>query len=131
MDNGSETLSLVNLTQTLLDSIAKKDWDVYMSLCDEKLSCIEPETFNSYYEGLEFHKTFFDSDISNEENITIKENILQPTIKTFGEISIICYKRVQQIIDKKEKVIKMNTFSETRVWRRLENGFKLVHFHKS
>jgi calcium/calmodulin-dependent protein kinase (CaM kinase) II len=44
----------------LLDAIAKGDWNTYKSLCDEKMSCIEPETYNSYYGGLEFHKMYFD-----------------------------------------------------------------------
>ena len=129
MDNGSETLSLVNLTQLLLDSISKKDWDTYISLCDDKMSCIEPETFNSFYEGLDFHKTYFDNGIV--DGYTVKENILQPTIKVFGEISIICYKRIQQVINNLNKTIKTNTFTETRIWRRVDNSYKLVHFHKS
>jgi hypothetical protein len=129
MDNGSETLSLINLTQTLLDAIAKKDWEVYTSLCDEKMSCIEPETFNSYYEGLDFHRTYFD--IGGNEDVTIKENILQPTIKAFGDMSIICYKRVQQIMDIANKTVTTNTFSETRIWRRVDNTYKLIHFHRS
>jgi hypothetical protein len=129
MDNGSETLSLVNLTQMLLDAIAKKDWEGYANLCDEKMSCIEPETYNSYYEGLEFHKTYFDLGVN--EDLTVKENILQPTIKSFGDIAIICYKRIQQVIDKNAKLVNTKTFSETRIWRRVENTYKLVHFHKS
>jgi hypothetical protein len=129
MDNGSETLSLVDLTQMLLDSIAKKDWETYASLCDEKLSCIEPETYNNYYEGLEFHKTYFD--MPADGNIVIKENILQPSIKIFGDISIICYKRIQQITDVEKKNVVTRTFSETRVWRRVDNSYKLIHFHKS
>jgi hypothetical protein len=129
MDNGSETLSLVNLTQALLDAIAKGDWDTYLSLCDEKMSCIEPETYNSYYEGLEFHKTYFD--LGQREGLNIRENILQPTIKTYGDISIICYKRVQQITNTIDKTVVTNSFSETRIWKRFENTFKLVHFHKS
>ena len=130
MDNGSETLSLVDLTQKLLDAIANKDWEAYISLCDEKMSCIEPETFNSYYEGLDFHKTYFD--LPESDNITIKENILQPTIKTFGDIAIVCYKRIRQVTDKNTKVVSTNMFSETRVWRRVEEGnYKLVHYHKS
>jgi hypothetical protein len=129
MDNGSETLSLVNLTQTLLDAIAKKDWEMYLSLTDEKLSSIEPEFFNSYYEGLEIHRAHFE--MPYNDGVSVKENILQPVIKTYGDISIICYKRVQQVIDKNNKEIKLNTYSETRIWKRTENSFKLVHYHRS
>jgi hypothetical protein len=61
MDNGSETYSVLNLTQKLLDAIANKDWEIYTELTDEKLTCVEPETGNSVCEGLEFHKTYFDA----------------------------------------------------------------------
>jgi hypothetical protein len=128
MDNGSETLSLVDITQKLLDAISKKDWEAYSALCDEKMSCIEPETYNTYYEGLDFHKTYFDA-ISND--FEVKENILQPTIKSFGDISIVCYKRIQQITDLNNKIIKTCWFSETCIWRRVDSNYKLVHFHKS
>ena len=60
MDNGSEVNTILILTQKLLDAISKKDWETYISLVDEKLSCIEPETNNNYIEGLEFHKFYFD-----------------------------------------------------------------------
>jgi hypothetical protein len=129
MDNGSETYSLVNLTQMLLDSIANKDWATYISLSDEKLSCVEPETFNTYYEGLEFHKTYFDA--PKDENIQIKENILQPITKVFGDIAIITYKRIKQTTNLLEKSVKTDTTTETRIWRRIEETWKMIHYHRS
>jgi hypothetical protein len=130
MDNGSETYSIVNLTQKLLDSIANKDWYTYTSLTDEKLTCIEPETGNTFYEGLEFHKTYFD--VENDNNIKIKENILQPSIRQItDDISIICYKRVKQISNIMDKSVKTEISMETRVWKRSENSWKLIHFHRS
>lgn len=129
MDNGSETYSLLNLTQKLLDSIANKDWETYVSLTDEKLTCIEPETGNSICEGLEFHKTYFD--IPKDEDLIIKENILQPITKVFGDVSMISYKRVRQIINKIDKSISNTISAETRVWRRNDGSWKMIHFHRS
>lgn len=129
MDNGSETYSVLNLTQTLLDAISGRDWETYVNLVDEKLTCVEKETGNSLYEGLELHKTYFD--LPYDSNIVIKENILQPIIKVVGDISIICYKRLKQITNLKEKNVTTESYTETRVWRRTENSWKLIHFHKS
>jgi len=129
MDNGSETYSLLNLTQKLLDSIVNKDWETYVSLTDEKLTCIEPETGNSICEGLEFHKTYFD--MPKDENVIIKENILQPIIKVFGDVSMISYKRVRQVINKIDKSISNIISAETRVWRRCDGSWKMIHFHRS
>jgi hypothetical protein len=129
MDNGSETYSLLNLTQKLLDAIVNKDWETYVSLTDEKLTCIEPETGNSICEGLEFHKTYFD--MPKDENVIIKENILQPITKVFGDISIISYKRVRQVINKIDNSISNIISTETRVWRRCDGSWKMIHFHRT
>jgi hypothetical protein len=130
MDNGSETYSLLDFTQKLLDAIANKDWDTYVSFVDEKLTCIEPETGNNICEGLEFHKTYFKR-MPDDDNIIIKENILQPTTKSMGDVAIICYKRVRQITNLVDKSIKSEFFSETRVWKLIDNTWKMIHFHKS
>ena len=129
MDNGSETYSLLNLTQKLLDSIANKDWETYLSLTDEKLTCIEPEAGNVICEGLEFHKTFFD--LPKDENFMIKENILQPITKVVGDVAIITYRRVRQISNLKEKIVSLTNSTETRVWRRIDESWKMIHFHRS
>ena len=129
MDNGSETYSILNLIQKLLDAIAYKDWDTYLELTDEKLTCIEPETGNCLCEGLEFHKTYFDMPF--DENIIIKENILQPVTKVIGDVSVICYKRVTQIVNKRDKSAVSRVSGETRVWRRIDNSWKMIHFHRS
>ena len=73
MDNGSETNSILNLTQKLLDSMAKKDWDSYLQLIDEKSTSIEPESSNNFIEGTEFSKFYFDLP-NGRENTKIKEN---------------------------------------------------------
>ncbi len=129
MDNGSETYSILSLTQKLLDAICNKDWDTYLDLVDEKLTCVEPETGNSLCEGLELHKTYFD--MPCDENLTIKENILQPITKVIGDVSIISYRRVTQIVNKKDKSASRRISAETRVWRRTDDTWKMVHFHRS
>lgn len=129
MDNGSETYSILNLTQKLLDSIADKDWDTYASLTDEKLTCIEPETGNNLCEGLEFHKTYFQA--PKDENIVIKENILQPVTKVFEDLAVMSYKRIRQVTNVSDKIVTTQMFAETRMWRRIEGSWKMIHFHKS
>jgi hypothetical protein len=129
MDNGSETYSVLNLTQKLLDAIANKDWEIYTELTDEKLTCVEPETGNSVCEGLEFHKTYFDA--PRDENLVVKENILQPITKLLGDVSLITYKRVRQVTNLQNKKVENFYSTETRVWRRVNESWKMVHFHKS
>lgn len=130
MDNGSETNSILSLTQKLLDSISNRDWETYLQLVDEKMTCVEPETYNSFYEGLDLHKTYFDMPIN--ESIKIKEIIIQPITKMYEDIAVICYKRIRQFTNMTTQVVKTETYTETRIWRRTENDvWKVVHFHKS
>lgn len=130
MDNGSDTNSLIFLTQKLLDSISNKDWDTYVTLCDEKVTGIEKESENNLVDGLDFHKFYFD--IPNDNNIVIKETIVQPIIKIYGDIGIICYKRLRHFANITDKTVKTEFYNETRVWRNNINiGWKLMHFHKS
>jgi len=129
MDNGSETNSILDLTQKLLDSIAKKDWDTYVSLVEEKMTSIEPESANNFIEGTDFHKFYFK--LPNGSVNKIKENIIQPTIKYYGEVAIICYKRLTQVFTDDNKRSETKSCSETRIWRKVENTWKLVHSHRS
>ena len=76
MDNGSDTNSILDLTQKLLDSIAKKDWETFKNFVDEKASSIEPESSNNFIEGPDFYKFYFD--LPNGQTNKIKENIIQP-----------------------------------------------------
>ncbi len=129
MDNQSETSTLLVLSQKLVDSIGNKDWDTYYSLCDKNLSCIEPETHNNIYEGMDFHKTFFDVE---DSNIKVKESICQPIVKVCGNMAMVTYKRVRQITNISNKSVEMISFAETRVWQKQENNeWKSIHFHKS
>jgi len=130
MDNGSDTNTLINLTQKLLDSIANKDWDTYASLVEEKFTAIEKEANYNVVEGLEFHKFYFD--LPNDQNIAIKETIIQPLIRITGEIGIVCYKRLRTIVNIDNNTTKTEVGTETRVWRNnLNTGWRLIHFHKS
>lgn len=129
MDNGSEVNTILILTQKLLDAISKKDWETYISLVDEKLSCIEPETNNNYIEGLEFHKFYFD--LPSAGVTKIKENITQPSTKIYGEVAIICYRRLTQIYIQDLLEPKTLNSMETRIWKKADNDWKLIHFHRS
>jgi calcium/calmodulin-dependent protein kinase (CaM kinase) II len=128
MEN-SESNLILNLTQKLLDSISNKDWETYKNICDPNFSCIEPETGNSIYEGLELHKTFFD--ITKSDKMTFKENMLQPLVKVYGDSAYICYKRVKQISNQETGKVDYQITAETRIWNKIENEWKMVHFHRS
>ena len=50
---------LLELNQRLLDSIARRDWEVYQSLCGPSLTAFEPEACGQLVCGLAFHEFYF------------------------------------------------------------------------
>lgn len=130
MDPVKVKQELLLINQRLLDSMVSQDWNLYKHLVHPNFTCIEPETENCIYEGLELHKTFFDAKRNpNEEQ---KEIVLNPCIKIYGDTAIMCYKRVRQITNYETFDVRNVSFAETRVWKKNEEGeWKLLHFHKS
>ena len=56
----SDRDTLLNLSRSLLDSIVEGNWQAYAELCDESLTCFEPEVRGHVVEGLAFHQFYFD-----------------------------------------------------------------------
>lgn len=53
MSNADEA-ELLRLTHKLSDAVVDHDWATYTSLCDERLTCFEPEARGQCVTGLEF-----------------------------------------------------------------------------
>lgn len=47
-------------TYRLLEAIDTGNWEEYQQLCDEGMSCFEPEAKGHLVQGMEFHRFFFD-----------------------------------------------------------------------
>eukprot|EP01116_Phalansterium_solitarium_P003842 TRINITY_DN14670_c0_g1_i1.p1 TRINITY_DN14670_c0_g1~~TRINITY_DN14670_c0_g1_i1.p1 ORF type:complete len:129 (+),score=14.54 TRINITY_DN14670_c0_g1_i1:77-463(+) len=121
---------LVSLTELLLKSIANSDWQMYSRLCDESLSCFEPEAQGSMVEGLEFHKFYFDLASAGAEtsNVTMS----RPHVRMLGpDAAVVSYVRLIQSVDPATNQPRTQKYEETRVWQRLHGVWKHVHFHRS
>ena len=119
---------LLELTEKLLGSIADKDWDAYLDLCDPSLTCFEPEARGHLVEGLEFHKYYFGlSGAPSPRNTTLSS----PHIRLMGDdAAVVSYVRLVQYLDGNGQAQTI-TFEETRVWHRQNGAWKHVHFHRS
>lgn len=128
---------IVQLTQTLLDSIASGDWATYVTLCAQDMSCIEPETQGSIVSGLDFHKFFFDLPSDNKSTIklssSVTTSIASPVVRVLspdGSSAMIAYTRVVQKNVGSEFTI--SKAAETRIWQKNTDGqWKHIHFHRS
>lgn len=121
---------LLELTQQLLDSITAGDWETYTKLCDPTLTAFEPEARGQLVRGLDFHRYYFEAAASAGATV-VNTTIAAPFVRLLGEdTAIVCYVRlIQQRAD--NGGAETLAFEETRVWRRQDNRWRHVHFHRS
>ncbi|MCC6510069.1 MAG: nuclear transport factor 2 family protein [Pirellulaceae bacterium] len=123
----SEKNALLNLSQSLLDSIVEGNWQAYAELCDESLTCFEPEARGHVVEGLAFHQFYFpDSPTKKKVNTTMAS----PHVRLMGDVAIVCYTRLTQLFDASGAAV-TRAIEETRVWQKKDGQWKHVHFHRS
>src|ERR1700722_19144383 len=84
---------LLQLNQSLLESIARADWDAYRQLCDPSLTCFEPEAHGHLVEGLAFHEFYFKlGGVKGEHHTTMSS----PHVRIMGDVAVISYVRLNQ-----------------------------------
>ena len=118
---------LVSLNQKLLSSIDAGNWAAYAELCDESISCFEPEACGQVVCGLPFHKFYFDLPKGNSPKQSTMAN---PHVRVMGDSAVLSYARVVQKLDAAGAPVSVAAL-ETRVWQKTPAGWKHVHFHRS
>ena len=126
---------IIDLTQSLLDSIVAGDWETYEKLCDSSLTCFEPEAEGHLVSGLGFHKFYFeikpepfaDETDSSSSNTTISS----PHVRMIGDsVAVISYVRLIQKTNGQMGPWTQR-FEETRIWEKKNGEWQHVHFHRS
>ncbi len=119
---------LIELTQQLLDSIARGDWKSYEKFCDPTLTCFEPEARGQLVSGMQFHKYYFDNlSYSTPVNTTMAS----PHVRLLGpDVAVVSYVRLQQTLSP-DGSASTSRHEETRIWRRQADRWIHVHFHRS
>jgi calcium/calmodulin-dependent protein kinase (CaM kinase) II len=129
MDGPAET-ELLHLNQKLLAAIVTGDWNTYASLCDESLTCFEPESRGQLVVGLEFHRFYFE--LPGGGAATCRQvTMSQPHVRWLGsDAAVVSYVRLTQSVDEQGRP-QTSRVEETRVWQRRAGQWKHVHFHRS
>jgi calcium/calmodulin-dependent protein kinase (CaM kinase) II len=118
---------LIALTERLLASIAAGDWKTYAELCDESITCFEPEARGNLVSGLPFHQFYFDLGPSNAKKNT---TLVAPHVRLLGDdAAVVSYVRLVQKSD--ASGVATSASEETRVWARQGGKWRHVHFHRS
>jgi ketosteroid isomerase-like protein len=118
---------VLEANRKLLATIDKGDWSAYAALCDESITCFEPEANGHLASGLPFHKYYFDLPGSPTPRLS---SIASPHVRMLGETgAVVSYVRlVQKLVDGSPVTVASD---ETRVWQKTAGGWKHVHFHRS
>src|SRR5262245_51066902 len=93
------TQQILDLNQKLLNSIFAGDWKTYAALCDEHVTCFEPEAGGHLIEGLAFHKFYFDLPAGSFGGVSVTPNITMatPVVKQISsDIALCLYTRLVQ-----------------------------------
>ena len=121
---------LLDLNQQLLASIVGGDWKAYALLCDDSITCFEPEARGQLAVGMAFHKYYFDLPGSPQKpakNVTMS----QPHVRLLGDdAAVLSYVRLTQSLDA-AGAPQTSRVEETRVWQKIGGQWKHVHFHRS
>jgi len=120
---------LLILSQKLLTAIDSGDWKGYEALCDDSITCFEPEALGQVVGGMAFHKFYFDLPGSPTKPAK-QSTIASPHIRVMGTAAVVSYVRVVQKLDATGAPISTAAM-ETRVWEKKDSGWKHVHFHRS
>jgi ketosteroid isomerase-like protein len=124
----TEPERLLQLTHDLLGAISAGDWNAYVELCAEDLTCFEPEARGVCVEGLPFHKFYFDR---GAQASRFQATIADPKVRMLGpDAAVVAYTRLIQFASNSEPPM-TERFEETRVWHRIDGTWKHVHFHRS
>ncbi|MFO0901461.1 MAG: DUF4440 domain-containing protein [Pirellulales bacterium] len=117
---------LLAVNQRLLESIINQDWDVYVKLCDDSLTCFEAESRGQLVAGLPFHQYYFGLPSSKNKQVSMTGT----HVRVMGEAAVLSYVRLTQYLDA-SGAPQTSRVEETRVWQKIGGQWKHVHFHRS
>ena len=125
----SAEVELLALSRKLLTSIDAGDWKTYVSLCDESITCFEPEALGHLVAGMPFHQFYFDLP-GTPTKPAKQSSIASPHVRQMGDAAVVSYVRVVQKLDGSGAPLSTAAM-ETRVWQKTTAGWKHVHFHRT
>lgn len=115
-----------------LQAIWDGDPEAYAAVCAPDLSFFEWYITTQRIDGLAFHlreiKVHAQA-LGGGQGTRTEHEILQPRVQLYGDTAIVTYTLLVRSV-KGEQVTRTQQ-NETRVFHRFEDGWKLVHCHKS
>ncbi len=119
---------LLEITWKMLDSIHTGDAATYGKLCAPDLTCFE-DVCSYRIEGVEFHLTLIRQMSQNSDLKPSRFDMLTPCVQLYGDTGIVTYTRLMTYDN--SGIPRWTTFNETRVFVKIDDSWKMAHFHRS
>jgi ketosteroid isomerase-like protein len=111
-----------------LESIFSRDSETYKETTAEDLSLYEWFVTPHRQDGLDFHFFMIDNAWTGEAD-AMRYDLLEPRLQRYGDTAIVSY--TFMVTMSKDGAITHRTHNESRVLVKFEDGWKVVHVHKS
>ncbi|CAL8254443.1 unnamed protein product [Lota lota] len=122
---------IITITEQLIKAINSGDFEAYKRICDPGLTSFEPDALGNLVEGLEFHRFYFETRLSQNSSRPVHSTMLNPRVHLMGEdAACIAYVLLTQHLDA-QGWPRSRQSQETRVWHRRDAKWLNVHFHCS
>ena len=122
------TEEVLAASRKLLASIDSGNWAEYVKLCDETITCFEPEALGHLVAGLPFHEFYFKLPGNGTPG---QSTMASPDVRVLSDTSaVVTYVRLTQKLDAQGAPVSVRAM-ETRVWQKQNGVWKHVHFHRT
>jgi len=111
-----------------LEGAFMQDVDAYLATTAEDLSLYEWFVTPHRQDGLPFHLYMINNNWSGADEST-RYDLWEPRLQLYGDTAIVSY--TFMLTTNQDGVISHRSHNESRVLIRREDGWKIVHVHKS
>jgi hypothetical protein len=132
----SDTLEILQILDRHLRSIWSGDLETYAATTAGEVTFFEWYISTERIEGVDFHlretaSSFRAGEARRRrgERYEIEHEVLSPMVQFYGNVAIVTYRLLMRYIT--DEGVSHTEHNETRVFHRGENGWQLVHCHKS
>lgn len=111
-----------------LESIFKQDVEAYLATTSEDLSLYEWFITPHRQDGLPFHQYMIENNWAGADAGT-RYDLWEPRLQLYGDTAIVSY--TFMLTTMVDGLIRHHTHNESRVLIKGEDGWQIVHVHKS
>lgn len=119
---------LLSITRQMLMAIHSGDFETYRALCAPGLTAFENDVAPYRIDGVDFHTDLIEAGREQFSHL-VRFDMLQPNVQIHRGAAVVTYTRLMTFAGDVPPMWRMS--NETRVFFHFEEGWKMVHFHRT